>query len=174
MARFRLLFAVGILLLGSAAFETHAQSQDDLEMAKRFVGMWRLVSRPLRLADGTTRQDSRSVGYIVYTDASHMCFVAMNPNRPKWMSETAPTPEEALSGMGSSGFAAYCAAVEVHAKEGFVLHHVEIEKSPNVVGRTRKRWFTFQGPNRLMLRVDPPENNAPVVEDTLVWERVQK
>ena len=40
-----------------------AQSQDDI--AKQFVGMWRLVSWAERLADGTTRQNPRSVGYII-------------------------------------------------------------------------------------------------------------
>ncbi|PYR56492.1 MAG: hypothetical protein DMF91_21745 [Acidobacteria bacterium] len=162
---------VSILALG-AIFNTtpHAQSED--AMAKQFVSMWRLVSRTQRLADGTTRQHPISVGYIIYTDTGHMCYVAMNPSRPKWKSEIAPTPEEALSGI--TGLGAYCATVEIHAKEGFVVHHVEIERSPNRVGLARKRWFTFQGPNRVALRIDTPELNPPVVEDTLIWERVQK
>jgi len=101
-----------------------------------------------------------------------MCYVAMNPNRTKWKSETAPTPEEALSGI--TGLGAYCATVEIHAKEGIVVHHVEIERNPNLVGRARKRWFTFQGPNRVALRIDTPELNPPVVEDTATWDRVTK
>jgi hypothetical protein len=63
--------------------------------------------------------------------------------------------------------------VEVHAKEGFVLHHVELDKSRNLVGRTRKRWFTLQD-NRLTLRVDSPELPATLVDWTLVWERVER
>ena len=59
-------------------------------------------------------------------------------------------------------------------KRGFVIHHVEIDKVPNRVGLNRKRWFTFQGPNRVALRVDTPELNPPVVESTLIWERVTK
>ena len=82
-------------------------------------------------------------GYRIYTVTGHMCYVSMNPNRPRWKSEAAPTPEEALSAI--TGLGAYCAAVEIHAKEGFVIHHVEIERSPNFVGRARKRWFTFKG-----------------------------
>jgi hypothetical protein len=169
------LCVVGLCGLGGARFETHAQpQQDDASVAKQFVGTWRLVSWPEKLADGTTRQDPKTVGYIIYTDNSHMCYVAMNPNRPKWKSSAAPTPEEMASGLGIDDFYAYCAAVEVHAKEGFVLHHVEIDKSPNMVGGTRKRWFTFQGPNRIALRIDPQENRSPIVESTLVWERVQQ
>ena len=163
---------VGLSLLVGTRFETHAQPQDDVSIAKQFVGMWRLVSWPQRLADGTTRQNPIRIAYIIYTDTGYMCFVGMNQNRPRWKLETAPTPEEALSGI--TGFGAYCSTVEIHAKEGFVVHHVEIDSIPNIVGRARKRWFTFQGPNRVALRIDPPENNPPVVESTLIWERVQK
>jgi hypothetical protein len=101
-----------------------------------------------------------------------MCFVSMNPNRPKWKSATEPTESEAVSGI--NGFSAYCAKVEIHASEGFVLHHVEIEKVPNNIGMTRKRWFTFDGPNRVTLRQDSAELAPPLVENTLVWERVTK
>lgn len=132
--------------------------------------MWRLVSWPQRLADGTTRQDPRSVAYIIYTDTGHMCFVAMTPNRPSWKSANAPTPEEALS--AASGSYSYCSTVEIHVKEGFVIHPVEIDTVPNVVGTDRKRWFTFQGPNRVSLRMDPP--TVGTVEFTLIWERVVK
>lgn len=135
--------------------------------------MWRHVSSPERLADGTTRQNPLGVAYIIYTDISHMCFVNMNPNRPIWKA-TAPTPEEMVSGLGNDGFYAYCAAVEILAKEGFILHHTEIDKVLNAVGATRKRWVTFEGPNRVSLRIDPSQNIPPVVESTVIWERVQK
>ena len=164
------LCVIGLCSLGGAQFPTRAQGQDDVSTAKNFVGMWRLVSRPERLADGTTRQNSQSVAYLIYTDTGHMCFVAMNPSRSK--SKAAPTPEEMVSWF--NGFGAYCGTAEIHAKEGFVLHHFEINKSPNEVGMTRKRWFTFEGPNRLALKIDPSENAPPVVESTLIWERVQK
>ena len=160
-----ILLVLGVL--SCAPIHPHAQSDDAI--AKQFVGMWRLVSQPQRLADGTTRQDPKSVAYIIYTDTGHMCYVAMDPNRPKWNSETVPTPEEALSGI--MGLGAYCGTVEIHAKDGFVVHHVEIEKSPNIVGQDRKRWFTFQGRNRVVLRVDAPSPH--LVENTLIWERVK-
>ena len=165
------LLTVGLLMLGWLSFSVHAQSHEDVEAAKQLVGMWRLGSWTLRLADGTTRPDPRSTAYIVYTDKGRMCYVNMNPNRPLWKSETAPTGEEAISAI--MGLSAYCARVEVHAKEGFVIHHVEVERIPNLVGRDRKRWFKLEGPNRLILRVDASELVHPVVESTLVWERVQ-
>jgi len=165
MAAISMLLAFG--LLNSMSY---AQSQDDI--AKQFVGTWRLVSWPVRSADGTTKQSPISVAYLIYSDTGHMCSVGMNPDRPRWKSAAAPTPEEALSGI--KGIYGYCATVEIHAKEGFVVHHDEIDASPNNVGRDRKRWFTFEGPNRVALRIDPPGLTAPVVESTLIWERVVK
>lgn len=160
-----------LLVLGQLDSPSRAQSRDDI--AKQLAGMWRLASNPQRLADGTSRQGSHNVAYVVFdTDARHMCYVSMNPNRPRWKSETAPTPEEELSAI--RGFGAYCATVEIHAKEGFILRHYEIDKNPNAVGRATKRWYTFQGTNRLSLRFDPPELKLPVVENTLIWERVAK
>ena len=174
VTRVRLLVTVGIiiLVLGSISFETHAQSTEDVRMAKQFVGMWRLVSHPTRLPDGTMKQSVNSMAYIIYTDTNpiHMCYVGMDPNRPKWKSEFAPTESEAMSGI--KGSSSYCSTVEVNAKEGFVIHHVEIASVPNVVGRDRKRWFTFDGPNRVTLRVDPPGLQPGLTESTLIWERV--
>ena len=83
-----------------------------------------------------------------------------------------PTPAEASSGI--AGLGAYCAAVEVHAKEGFVLHRVEVDKTPNMIGTTRKRWFAFEGPDRVALSVDAAENTPPVIDTRLIWERVTK
>jgi hypothetical protein len=134
-----------------------------------FLGMWKLMSWEQHLADGTTRQASNSVAYMVYTDVGRMCYVGMNPNRPKWKALT-PTESEALSGI--VGLGAYCAAVELHASEGYVLHHIDIEKVPNNVGIVRKRWFKFDGPNRLILKIDGPELIPPIVESTLTWQRI--
>ncbi len=161
-----------VLLLGVGSLDAVSQAAPQADVAKQFVGMWRLVSWSQRLADGSTRHEPRSVSYIIYTDTGHMCWVAMDPNRPLWKSARAPTESEAVVGL--RGLGAYCASVEVHASEGFVLHRVEIEKSPNLVGITRKRWFAFQGPNQLTLRVDAAELTPPVVENTLIWERVEK
>ncbi len=163
---------LSVVLLGGSSLDAASQAAPQADVSKQFIGIWRLVSWSQRLADGSTRQDPRSVSYIVYTDTGHMCWVAMDPNRQRWESATAPTESEAVSRL--RGLGAYCASVEVHASEGFVLHRVEIEKNPNRVGITRKRWFAFQGPNRLTLRVDAAELTLPVVENTLVWERVQK
>lgn len=141
-------------------------------VATEFAGMWRLVARTQRLADGTTRPHPLSAAYLVYVDSTRMCYVAMDPQRPKWASERGPTPAEAVTTL--AGLYAYCGTVEVHRAEGYVVHHVEIDKVPNVVGRALKRRFTFETPDRLRLRVDSAELSPPVVADELLWERVPR
>ncbi|HEV3331909.1 MAG TPA: lipocalin-like domain-containing protein [Bryobacteraceae bacterium] len=160
-----------LLVLGQIHSTSRAQSQEDI--ATKFAGMWRLVSNPQRLADGTTREGSNIVGYAFFdANAGHMCFLSMNPSRPQWKSEATPTPEEGLSAI--RGFGAYCATIEIHAEEGFMLRHYDINQTPNAVGKATKRWYTFQGTDRMSLRVDATELNRPVVESTFVWERVVK
>jgi hypothetical protein len=160
-----------LLVLGQFNGTSLGQSQDDI--AKQFAGMWRLVSNPQRLVDGTAREGSNNVGYAFFdAHAGRMCFLSMNPNRPQWKSEATPTGEEALSAI--RGFGAYCAIIEIHAKEGFMLRHYDINQTPNAVGRATKRWYTFQGTDRMSLRVDASELNPAVVESTFVWERVVK
>src|SRR5262245_19754353 len=99
-----------LLVLIQFSGQLRAQSTDDV--ARHLTGMWRLVSNPTRLADGTTRHGS-NIGYAVF-DATgrHMCFLTMNPDRPAWKSETAPTPEEGLTAL--RGISAYCATLEIH------------------------------------------------------------
>ena len=98
-----------------------------------------------------------------------MCWVAMAPSRPTWAAD----PTEAEESAAFRGLGAYCGAVELNADDGFVIHHVEIAKLPSAVGIERKRWFEFDGPDRLNLRVEPTENVPPLVESVLVWERVK-
>lgn len=147
-------------------------AQGDAALAQQFVGMWRLVSWTQRATDGTTRPGLTDVGYLVYTDVNRMCAVMMDSKRARWAPAVPDTVEQAVARI--SGFVSYCAAVEVNAKDGFVLHHVDVERSPNIVGTTRKRWFRFESPNRLVLRIDAAELGAGLAESMLVWERVQK
>jgi len=159
-----------LLVLIQISGQSWAQSTGDV--ARQLTGMWRLVSNPTRLADGTTRQGT-NIGYAFFdANGNHMCFLSMNPDRPAWKSETAPTPEEGLVAL--RGINAYCATLEIHAKEGFMDRRYEINQNPNAVGRATRRWYSFQGPDRLTLRVDAAELSKPVVETLFIWERVTK
>ena len=81
-----------------------------------------------------------------------------------------PTGTEAVSGF--AGLTAYCATYEINMEDRSVVHHVDIEARPNLVGIERTRFFTFEGRNRLALRLDTSEV-AGVDSATLVWERVE-
>lgn len=148
------------------------QSQATEGVKRQFVGTWELASREHRLADGTTVQDPRSVGYLIYGDAGYGCYVSMDPDRANWATRGSPTPSEALESI--TGFGAYCARVEIYAREGFVLHHVEVDRVPNSVGITRKRWFEFRGDNVLVLRPDSSELPSGRIGTSLVWHRVKE
>ena len=169
MARFLALSLIGLFTICGVARKLESAAAQD-ESARQFVGTWRLVSFTNQLADGTLKPDPRNVGYIVYGDTGRMCAMLVDPHRPKWASATAPTPTEAVAAL--EAMFSYCGTYEVNARDGFVVHHVEIDKSPNNVGLHRKRRFTFEGTNRLTLRVEQPELPG-ITASTLVWERVE-
>jgi hypothetical protein len=106
----------------------------------------------------------------MYSDTGRMCGVIMDPNRPAWRSR----PQDAEVRVAFDGLVAYCGAYELHAADGFVVHHVDIEKSPSLVGIDRKRWFSFDDRGRLVLRVDSAEMQNAVAESRLTWERVAR
>jgi len=93
----------------------------------------------------------------------------MKSDRPKLKQDA--TAEEQLSAL--KDFLGYCATIEIHAKEGFLARRYEIVSSPNDVGATNKRWYSFQDADHMSLRIandgDPPE-----VGNFYNWERVGK
>jgi hypothetical protein len=162
----------GLFTLTASPLRASSRSQGDGAVMRQFIGVWRLVSWTESLKDGTTRPGITDAGNLVYTDVDRMCAVMMDSKRAKWPTGTPTTMTDAVARL--AGHVSYCARVELHAAEGFVLHHVDLERSPNIVGTIRKRWFRFDGANRLILRIDPAELAANLAQSTLVWERVQK
>jgi hypothetical protein len=158
------IFLIAVMSVG--ALQAQSASPSD----RRFVGAWRLVSWQQVMADGTTRPSpTADTGYLIYSDTNRMCAVMMHSKRQKWSGPPATLQDAAAR---SSNVVSYCARVEVHSAEGFVLHYVDMEFNPGIIGTVRKRWFTFAGPDRLRLRIDPAEFAAPIKENELVWERV--
>jgi hypothetical protein len=170
MSKFSTLALMMVMLLGSASL-VKAQA----EGAGRFklIGTWRLISATQRMDDGSQRPDPQpgpsGVGYIIYTATGQMCALLANPDRPKWRAEKSPTEAELRSAM--DGLVAYCGTYEVNEKEGYVLHHIEFDRIPNLAGTDRKRLFKIAG-KRLTLRPSPPPPG--IKEWTVEWERVGK
>lgn len=161
MRAVRVLVAAFVVAATPPAF---AQTADP----KALIGAWRLVSWEMTLTDGTVRTNPMSVGSLIYSDSGRMCAMLMDPNRK--MASRTPTDEEIRAAY--AGVVAYCAAYEVDPKAGFVVHHVDLEKSPSNIGINRKRWFTLEG-NRLSLRIDAAELPPTQKESRLVWEKVK-
>lgn len=137
------------------------------------IGTWTLVSTVITRPDGTTYADPQvgpnPKGYMIYSDANRMCAQFTNPSRPAWKSVAEPTHEELRSMIDFMG--AYCARYEVNVKEGYVLHHVEIDRVPNLSTGTRKRYFKLDG-DRLVLTADPPPQGTAGL--TITWQRVRE
>jgi hypothetical protein len=136
------------------------------------VGTWRLVSATERMADGTERPDPnvgpQGRGYIIYTATGQVCAMLGNSQRPRWAVPGQPTDAEARA--IADNMVAYCGTYSVDEAGGFVVHHVEIDLSPNLVGADRKRFFKITG-DRLVLRAAPPLPDG-VQTLTITWARV--
>ncbi len=163
---------VTVVLGGTVLVPAQTNPQSDATVAKQLLGAWRLVSWTQRLADGTERPAATDVGYLIYTDVNRMCAMIMDSRRAKWAPGAPASVEDAVR--RNAGYISYCASVELHASEGFILHHVDMERNPNTIGTTRKRWFSFQGPDTLRLRIDAAELQGNVKESVLVWQRVMQ
>jgi hypothetical protein len=165
------LLLLATLILVVEAWPAPAQNTEGV--AARLVGTWRLVSSTQRMADGTVRPDPqtgpRGTGYIMYSETGRMCAVLANPDRPKWKAETAPLEAEVRTAF--DGLVAYCGTFEVNEAEGLVVHHIEMDRVPNLSGTDRKRYVALVG-GRLVLRPTPLP--AGVQEWTVEWERVSK
>ena len=166
--------AIPLMVAPPLATSPVAQSgvQTDSAVARQLLGTWRLVSWTQKSADGTERPAQSDVGYLIYTDVNRMCAMLMDSRRPKWTPGAPATVADAVA--RNAGYTSYCAAVQINAKEGFILHHVDMERNPNNIGTTRKRWFSFQGPDVLRLSIDAAELQVNVKESVLVWSRVVK
>ena len=162
----------GAVIAAALASQTASATADSA--VARLVGTWRLVADTQRMADGTVRPDpnvgGHARGYIIYTSTGHMCAMLANSDRQRWISTDRPTAAEALA--IPENMLAYCGTYSVDEPGGFILHHIEIDLSPNRVGADRKRFFTLSG-NRLILRPAPPLPDG-VQDWTVTWERVSE
>jgi hypothetical protein len=98
-----------------------------------------------------------------------MCAVIASADRTPWLASSAPTDADVRQAF--NGLVAYCGTYDVNPTEGSVVHHIELDREPQLAGTNRKRFFTRTG-ERLVLRAAPPLP-AGVREWTIVWERVE-
>jgi hypothetical protein len=164
------------LLISLAFLLTNAQpglltAQTTLTLRDDLVGTWRLVAARQTMADGSVRPDPqtgpRGTGYIMYDATGHVCVVLANSDRPAWKDPKSPSDAEAHSAL--NGLVAYCGTYETNEQQHYVIHHIEADKNPSIVGTDRKRIATVTG-DRLVLR---PVDLPPGVKDwTVELQRV--
>jgi hypothetical protein len=162
---------IGLLILLSSAPSAILTAQSPRTLRDELVGTWRLVAAHQTLADGSVRPDPqtgpRGVGYIMYDVTGHVCVVLTNPDRPAWKMPASPTDAEIRSAM--DGLVAYCGTYDTNEQLHYVIHHIEADRYPSIVGTDRTRRATVTG-DRLMLR--PVDLPAGVKDWTVEWQRV--
>ena len=97
-----------------------------------------------------------------------MCVVLANPDRPAWQVPTTATDTEVRSAF--DGLVAYCGTYETDERRETVIHHVEADREPHMMGTDRARLARVSG-DRLVLR--PTSLPPGVAEWTVEWERVR-
>ena len=153
------------------ALRTRLTAQTPRTLRQTLVGTWRLVAARQRLTDGSVQPDpqpgAHGVGYIMYDPTGHMCVVLANPDRPAWKAPKAPTDAEVRSAF--EGLVAYCGTYETNEEKHYVIHHVEADREPAVLGTTRTRLATVTATRLVLQPIDLP---AGVAEWTVEFERV--
>ena len=137
--------------------------------ADRFAGVWSLVQRERRDADGELAEptvDNR-VGYIIYHPSGYMGVTTMSPGREPY-SEGGPTAEEALAQMGT--YNSYFGRFSVNEEGGYVTHHLEGSLNPSGAGSDYQRFYTFGDGDATLTLQPPPDENG--VKSFITWEKL--
>lgn len=162
------------LILSCLAWAPAARPQD--ELAKKFVGAWRLVSVEGRSPNMRLAFD-RPTGMLMYDASGHIIVqIAVKGDRKSFDHGAASaTPEEKAAAFDS--YLAYYGTYTVDAKEGTISHHIADHSNPGFRGRDNVRWFEFQGADRLVL-IPTEDGRGGVLARKgarykLTWERMR-
>jgi hypothetical protein len=138
--------------------------------ARRFVGVWRLVSFERHLPNGAIEYPAGkdAVGRLTYDAGKRMSAQVMQRGRPAAAFEgprlSASATAEDLRNL-IAGYTAYYGTYDVDSDASTVTHRVEASLNPNGVGRNLKRRYHFEG-NRLVLT-----DETDGVRVRIVWDR---
>lgn len=139
-----------------------------------FVGVWRLLSIRDQADSGQAQEHPdfgpAVEGRLVYTASGHVSVNFMRRDRASWSSEESPSARERAD--ASRGYGAYAGRYTVEQAKTVVVHHVEVALIPNRVGRDLKRFYTFEGRDRLVLKPPVFERDGRKVQRVLTWERI--
>jgi hypothetical protein len=169
-----LLFAISAAIWGSTPpGNSHTTLQVDTSAGgAQLVGTWRLISRVVRLEDGSAVQDpglgKTPTGYLMYDSSGHMAAQLMRLDRP--MAIDCGTSGSAPSDNSQSvnGYDAYFGTYAIDETSHTVTHHLEGALAAADVGKNLVREFQVSD-NKLTIIV---RTSSPKQIRTLIWERV--
>jgi lipocalin-like protein len=170
------LFAISAVVSSSTQqSSSHPTSPDDISGAEELVGTWRLISRVVRLEDGTAVEDpglgKTPQGYLIYDSSGHMAVQLMRLDRP--LATDCGTSSFAPSDNSQSvnGYDAYFGRFTIDETSHTVTHHLEGALAAADVGKNLVREFQVSG-DKLTIIVRTNSEKMKQIR-TLTWERVR-
>lgn len=147
-------------------------SQAKRELASAMVGVWWLLSREDRTADGSLRVDpalgSDPLGILTYAPTR---FAAQFMKRDR-SAGNVPAFATGQNNTGAvDGYDAYFGTYEVDPECGEVVHVLQGALSPDNVGIRVSRRLEVDG-NRLRIQLDTTTVEGEPVTRTLTWQRI--
>jgi hypothetical protein len=173
---------LGLLLAISAiAWESNpkgnAQTRTQADIsggAGQLVGAWRLISRVVRLEDGTAVQDpslgKTPLGYLIYDSSGHVAGQLMRLDRSMAIDCGASGPASSENSQSVNGYDAYFGTYTIDETSHTVTHHLEGALAAADVGKTLVREFHLSGDKlTIIVRTNSPKEKQI---RTLTWQRV--
>lgn len=141
-------------------------------MKQDFVGVWWLLSREDRAADGSIRIDPTlgpdAKGILTYANGR---FAAQFMKRDRSAPPTATASAGRNNTVAVGGYDAYFGTYSVDVLTGDVLHRLEGALTPDNVGIEVSRTLTVDG-DTLVIELETTTLEGEPVTRTLTWERV--
>jgi len=171
-----LLFAIATAVSGpTQQRNAHAVLQGAISgSGGQLVGTWRLISRVVRLEDGTAIQEGLGTipkGYLIYDASGHMAVQLLRPDRPTAIDCSTSVSAQSNSPQLLNGYEAYFGTYTIDETNHTVTHHLEGALAAADVGRNLIRQFQVSG-DKLTIEVRTSSPKERQIR-TLTWERVR-
>jgi hypothetical protein len=157
----------------TTALQGHAQRGSAAPgVAQRLAGAWRLETRTVRRADGTTLADpvlgDKPLGRLLYDASGVMMLQMMRQGRAAAIG-TPASPRDAANPRVVLGYDAYFGTFTVDERAGTITHRVDGSLFPEDLGKDFVRPFTLDG-DTLTLRFTSTAGGSEITR-TLVFRR---
>lgn len=171
-----LLVSISAVVSGSTQqSNSNSPSLGAISGTGELVGTWRLISRVVRLEDGTAVQDpglgKTPTGYLIYDSSGHMAVQLMRLDRAVSIDCGTSGPAPSDNSQSVNGYDAYFGSYTIDKTRHTVTHHLEGALAATDVGKNLVREFQVSG-DKLIITV---RTNSPKQKQirTLTWERVR-